>query len=404
MPGLGDEVVTRCASCGYALTARRYAVPRECPICRASLDSEFDRTPRDAAESQAETQPAETSMPDDSPAVAAETTSMGVSESDSARAREPVHTQSAAHEPEAEGTPSSSPSSTPGETETQARDAGGPSRPSFGEATNATPPAVVTSPLGSVTSPMLGSDTHAAARADGPSGQPRATVAYTPLDAGELWSEFGGASPPRAEPRTGSAPAQHPESKAHADTKNEPAPPSLQSSPAFPQSSPLGLSGAADAQQPRHAHAQVASQAAPPPFTMHAAAPAQVQPIGAPHTRGPFESSVAPRVMSRYADAYRVARATAAVGTAIKVSGALLGLLIGFGLFLAVDALGQGPRGGLIGLLLGLFFGVATFALFYVLGVVLSSFGQLKKSALDSAVNTSPFLTNEQRAEVMSLR
>jgi Mg/Co/Ni transporter MgtE len=109
--------------------------------------------------------------------------------------------------------------------------------------------------------------------------------------------------------------------------------------------------------------------------------------------------------MSRYTDAYRVASATVALGTVIKVVGVLLGLLIGFGMFAVAAAVGgPGPRGGGAGLVLGLFFGGATFAFFFVLGVILSSFGQLKKAALDGAVNSSPFLTNEQRADVMSLR
>ncbi len=94
-----------------------------------------------------------------------------------------------------------------------------------------------------------------------------------------------------------------------------------------------------------------------------------------------------------------------AVFLALKVVGVLLGLLIGFGMFaIAAAAAWAGPGGGGAGLVLGLFFGGATFAFFYVLGVILSSFGQLKKAALDGAVNGSPFLTNEQRAEVMSLR
>jgi hypothetical protein len=129
-----------------------------------------------------------------------------------------------------------------------------------------------------------------------------------------------------------------------------------------------------------------------------------VQPISVPSARGAFEAGVAPSVLSRYRDGYRVARTAVGLGTFVKVLGVLLGLLIGFGAFALVDSLGQGPRGGIVGLLLGLFLGGGAFALFFVLGVILSSLGQLKKAALDAAVNSSPFLTNEERAEVMSLR
>lgn len=47
--------------------------------------------------------------------------------------------------------------------------------------------------------------------------------------------------------------------------------------------------------------------------------------------------------------------------------------------------------GGLVGLLL------------YVVGVIVAAQGQMLKATLDSAVNSSPFLTHEHKAEIMSL-
>jgi hypothetical protein len=43
------------------------------------------------------------------------------------------------------------------------------------------------------------------------------------------------------------------------------------------------------------------------------------------------------------------------------------------------------------------------FALFFVLGIIVSAQGQILKANLDSAVNTSPFLTTQQKARVMDL-
>ncbi len=40
----------------------------------------------------------------------------------------------------------------------------------------------------------------------------------------------------------------------------------------------------------------------------------------------------------------------------------------------------------------------------WVLGVMISSQGQLMKASLDGAVHSSPFLNNSQKAEVMSLK
>ena len=58
----------------------------------------------------------------------------------------------------------------------------------------------------------------------------------------------------------------------------------------------------------------------------------------------------------------------------------------------------------MLGLLVGLLSGVGIFVVLFVLGVIVSAHGQLTKATLDGAVNGSPFLTSEQRAEVMSLR
>src|SRR5919107_2020374 len=302
MSGLGDEVVTRCASCGYALTARRYAVPRDCPICRAPLDPESDSPPRDAAQTQMNQQPAQAATPDDAPAGASEAAPSNASDASEAE--------------------SSSSPSTPGESD--AREAQASSPPSFGEVTEMTPHAAVTSPLGSVTTPVRGpiarDDARESERGDA-QGFARHTVSYTPLDAGELWSEFGGASAPRPEPAPFVARAPQSGAKAGAEAgpegappPSQPAPSSPEPTPSFPQSSPLGLSGAARAQEePGRADAQTPA-------------------------RGAFEAGVASsRGMSRYGDAYRAARVTVALGTVIKGLAALLGLLIGFGLFVAVD-------------------------------------------------------------------
>jgi hypothetical protein len=146
------------------------------------------------------------------------------------------------------------------------------------------------------------------------------------------------------------------------------------------------------------------ASAAPLPFTSPLFTPVQVRPIHATTPRGAFEAGVAPKVLGRYRDGYRAARTTVVLGTLIKVAGALLGLAVALGLSVLGSSSGEGSTVGLEGLGLGLFFGVSTFAVFFVLGVLVSSLGQLRKAALDAAVNSSPFLTNEERAEVMSLR
>ncbi|MEK6304553.1 MAG: hypothetical protein AABO41_28025 [Acidobacteriota bacterium] len=94
-------------------------------------------------------------------------------------------------------------------------------------------------------------------------------------------------------------------------------------------------------------------------------------------------------LMTRYRDAYLVARATATIGKVIK------------GIGILVVALGLGSAGqylGGIGLLVALVGG-----LLYCAGVLVGAQGQVLLASLDTAVNSSPFLTNEDRARAMSL-
>jgi len=106
-------------------------------------------------------------------------------------------------------------------------------------------------------------------------------------------------------------------------------------------------------------------------------------------TRSRFSSVV----KRRYVDGYRVANAVSSFGQIIKVAGCVLGLLVFIGL-------GDALKSPSARVLLGLFVG----ALFFVVGTFVAAQGQLLKATLDSAVHSSPFLTDDLRAEIMSLR
>ena len=107
-------------------------------------------------------------------------------------------------------------------------------------------------------------------------------------------------------------------------------------------------------------------------------------------------------LLDRYKDAYLVARALDGYGTLVKV----LGFVGAAMLFLyGVSWLNNGRLGdanfafGLVCIVAGLFIA----ALFYFAGVLVSAQGQILRATLDSAVNGSPFLRNEDRARIMSL-
>lgn len=107
-------------------------------------------------------------------------------------------------------------------------------------------------------------------------------------------------------------------------------------------------------------------------------------------------------IMSRYADAYLVARVTNGWGGLVKGIGIVIAILLAL---VGVAFLSEGRLGDAtfaFGMVI-IFSGVVSGGGFYVGGILLSAQGQMLKASLDSAVNSSPFLTNEERAIVMAL-
>jgi hypothetical protein len=119
----------------------------------------------------------------------------------------------------------------------------------------------------------------------------------------------------------------------------------------------------------------------------------------APQTNKPNPYSS--KIMTRYQSAYFVAGAVVGFGNIIKGVGAVLGIAI----VIATLILTSDSRDGIsalpffIGAARGIFVGVIV----YLLGVLAAALGEILKSTLDNAVNSSPFLTNDERAKTMSL-
>lgn len=105
-------------------------------------------------------------------------------------------------------------------------------------------------------------------------------------------------------------------------------------------------------------------------------------------------------VVNRYRDAYRVARALVGLGNGIKIVGAFLGgiILLGSLLLLANDQFGSG---GLV--LTGMLTAVVVGVLFWVSGVIVVAQGEIVRATLDTAVASSHFLSDPERADAMGL-
>lgn len=109
----------------------------------------------------------------------------------------------------------------------------------------------------------------------------------------------------------------------------------------------------------------------------------------------PAESRVvgAADLSNRYRDAYSVARVTIGAGNGVKVIGFIIGTV------LAIMSFGAEGSFVFLGLMAALVAGVFV----YVAGVMISAQGQILLATLDSAVNTSPLLDNEQKAQILTV-
>jgi hypothetical protein len=99
----------------------------------------------------------------------------------------------------------------------------------------------------------------------------------------------------------------------------------------------------------------------------------------------------------RYSNAYAVANALVALGSVVKAIGVILAILIGLVSLIvgSQTSASIGLAGAVMGIVLGL--------VVYLLGVLLAALGQILRATLDTAVNTSPFLDDKARKEIMSL-
>jgi Mn2+/Fe2+ NRAMP family transporter len=109
-------------------------------------------------------------------------------------------------------------------------------------------------------------------------------------------------------------------------------------------------------------------------------------------------------VIQRYSDAYRVASAIVGLGTAIKVVGFILAGLV---FFVSLSARSSNPfdTGGGLGLtgMAGILFAIVIAVAGWVCGVVVTAQGQILRATLDTAVSSSHFLNDRDRAEAMGI-
>ena len=107
--------------------------------------------------------------------------------------------------------------------------------------------------------------------------------------------------------------------------------------------------------------------------------------------------SASHRMTSRYRDAYAMSRVLNGFGGLVKIISYVLlafAALVAFGVAVSVGFV-SGAGIAVVGILLSL--------QLYLVGILFGALGQLLKAALDTAVNTSPFLTKDEMRAMLFL-
>ncbi len=117
--------------------------------------------------------------------------------------------------------------------------------------------------------------------------------------------------------------------------------------------------------------------------------------------------------MSRYQNGYRVARSVGGLGHICQAVGLLAGILVVLFGVMGSETLMR-PNPTMVGLanyqtqhnvylVSIIFLGAVVAFVGWVIGVLLAGYGEHLNATVDSAVNSSPFLSNSQRAQLMRL-
>lgn len=112
------------------------------------------------------------------------------------------------------------------------------------------------------------------------------------------------------------------------------------------------------------------------------------------------------QTLDHYKDSYTLAKTSIKFGNIAKIVGFASAGIVGFlGLLLTLILVSTYRDAGVafVVFLILATIGAAIGALFYGLGIALTVSGKNLSASLDSAVHTSPFLTNEQKTQTMNI-
>ncbi len=106
-------------------------------------------------------------------------------------------------------------------------------------------------------------------------------------------------------------------------------------------------------------------------------------------------------LMARYKYGYSAARVIVTAGALIRLFGIVISCVVA--LFFIFLLFRTGLSSGMSFLVYGIICSPIACGVAYVIGTLVSGLGQGLSALVDSAVNSSPHLTNEEKAEIMGL-
>lgn len=107
-------------------------------------------------------------------------------------------------------------------------------------------------------------------------------------------------------------------------------------------------------------------------------------------------------VLNRYRDGYLVATAAVGFSNFIEILGWIVAVVIWIAGFIYA-ALQRGDAHPVFIIIAGIISGTVQLIMFYFFGVMVRSVGMTLRATLDTAVNSSPFLDQQQKSQAMSL-
>lgn len=106
-------------------------------------------------------------------------------------------------------------------------------------------------------------------------------------------------------------------------------------------------------------------------------------------------------LIKKYGDAYRIGRGLTKLGRLAKGLALLLGVLTFLAALLLASANYPPGLGTTTTVLVGLLMSILVAVPAFLLGALVNALGQILIATLDTAINTSPFLDNTQKSQIM---